>query len=268
MEWRVTIQQLDRIGLWTGHKLVVASSMKILNLGCGVRTSDFAGVINIDWSIYLRLKRSALGQSLVPIVARGERREKFDSLPNNIMAHDLSKGIPFEDDSVDVVYNSHMLEHLDRHVAESFLEEAKRVLKPGGIHRIVVPDFEAACRAYLAHIDSCETSAEELAAHDEYIELLLEQSVRREGYGTSHQPPVRRFFENLLLGDARSRGETHQWMYDRFNLKAKLMATGYQSCSLQSYNTSLIPNWNEIGLDLTAEGNPYKPGSLYMEAVK
>ncbi|CAA9217761.1 MAG: hypothetical protein AVDCRST_MAG93-305, partial [uncultured Chloroflexia bacterium] len=47
----------------------------------------------------------------------------------------------YEDGTVDILYSSHMLEHLDRDSARRFLHEAYRVLKPGGAIRIVVPDF-------------------------------------------------------------------------------------------------------------------------------
>lgn len=184
------------------------------------------------------------------------------------MAHDLAKGIPFTADSVDVVYHSHMFEHLDRDVAETFLMEVKRVLKRGGIHRIVVPDFEKACKSYLSHIASCEVNPDKADDHDSYIATLIEQSVRREADGTSHQRALRRFIENRILGDARQRGETHQWMYDRINLKKKLMAAGYTEVYVQDFRTSIIPDWAAYRLDVDKNGHQIQPGSLYVEAVK
>lgn len=92
--------------------------------------------------MYLRLKRSRFGQLLAPIILDQERLHKFRSIPDNIIVHNLAKGIPFPDGSVDVVYHSHLLEHLDRDVAERFLREVQRVLRLGGIQRIVVPDLE------------------------------------------------------------------------------------------------------------------------------
>jgi SAM-dependent methyltransferase len=243
-------------------------TLKILNLGCGTKTSDKSGIINIDWSIYLRLKRVTILRPVIPLFFRGDRLERFKSLPGNIMVHNLAKGIPFSSGSVDAVYHSHMLEHLDRDIAEAFLTEVKRVLKPGGIHRIVVPDFERQCREYLLHIESCDQQSSESINHDSYIASLLLQSVRKEAFGTSQQNPLRRFVENLVLGDARERGETHQWMYDRVNLKTKLINSGYEKVYVQAYNNSLIPNWTEYGLDLDEKGDQYKPGSLYLEACK
>lgn len=242
--------------------------VKLLNLGCGEKTSDLDGVVNIDWSAMLRLRKHPLRRLLVPLFLHGARLDRYRDLPDNILVHDLSRGIPFESDSVDAVYHSHTLEHLDREVGEGMMEEVLRVLKPGGVHRIVVPDFEPVCRRYVAHLDHCETDEVQHQMHDNFISAILEQSVRREAHGTSQQKPLRRRVENALLGDARRRGHTHQWMYDRINLRAKLLACGYREVHQLTYDTSLIPNWSDYALDLDSAGQQYRPGSLYMEAVK
>lgn len=242
--------------------------MKLLNLGCGDKTSDRDGVVNIDWSVMLRLRGHPMRRLLVPVFLHGDRLARYRSLPDNVLVHDLANGIPFESGSVDAVYHSHTLEHLDRNVADDLLKEVRRVLKPGGIHRIVVPDLELLGRNYVAHLDACEVDPQQEKAHDDYVFAMLEQSVRREAHGTSLQSPLRRRVENWLLGDARRRGQTHQWMYDRVNLRVLLLAAGYSEVHQMTYDTSLIPDWNDYGLDLDADGHQYRPGSLYMEAVK
>ena len=242
--------------------------MLLLNLGCGTKTSASPFVVNIDWSIYLRLKRNRIWRTILPFFIRGERLRLFRELPSNILVHNLATGIPFESDSVDAVYHSHMLEHLDRNVVDRFLLEAKRVLKSGGIHRIVVPDFEYLCKRYLEHLNQCQLDHMEYTRHDEYIGDMIEQCVRNESFGTSQQSPLRWFIENLILGDARKRGETHQWMYDRINLADALLRTGYRDIAIHQYNTSNIPDWNSFSLDTDELGNQYKPGSLYVEAMK
>ena len=184
------------------------------------------------------------------------------------MVHDLSRGIPFPESSVDVVYHSHVLEHLDRDVARKFIRECARVLRPGGLIRVVVPDFERYCRNYLHHVDLCEEKGGlVIGEHDTLFDPMLLQSVRREAHGTSEQRPWRRFVENLLLGDARKRGETHQWMYDRFNLAALLQACGFTEPCVRRFDHSAIDDWGLLGLDMDESGNEYKPESLYMEAT-
>ncbi len=243
--------------------------MKILNLGCGTKTSPHSSVINIDWSILLRIRSNPMLRPLVPVLLNGERLRRFQTLPDNLMVHDLSRGIPFPDASVDIVYHSHVLEHLDRDTAHGFILECARVLRPGGLIRVVVPDFERYCRSYLDHVALCEKEGERVIdEHDSLFEPMLLMSVRREAHGTSQQRPLRRFIENLLLGDARKRGDTHQWMYDRFNLAALLQSNGFTNSCERSYDHSAFVDWSSLGLDMDESGKEYKPESLYMEATR
>lgn len=90
--------------------------MFILNLGCGTKVANDPAVVNIDWSVMLRIRRNSLLRAAVPLLLKGERLREFRALGDNILVHDLSKGIPFADGSVDAVYRSHTLEHLDREI--------------------------------------------------------------------------------------------------------------------------------------------------------
>lgn len=55
----------------------------------------------------------------------------------------------FEDDSVDLIYSCHLLEHFRRYQLENVLKEWYRVLKIGGVLRVAVPDFEKLVEVYL-----------------------------------------------------------------------------------------------------------------------
>ena len=242
--------------------------MLILNLGCGTRTATHPDVVNVDWSLNIRIKKSRLLRLLVSPLLDSRRRSRLDQMGGKLLPHDLSKGIPFPSDSVDIIYHSHVLEHLDRPVARQFLAETRRVLKPGGICRIVVPDFEYLCRTYVEHIDLCAREPREVQRHEDLVEGVLEQSVRREAAGASGRKGLVRLAENLVLGDARRRGETHQWMYDRFSLPRVLQMAGYREVAVETWTSSRIPGWNEIGLDRDVQGGEYTPHSLYVEAQK
>jgi SAM-dependent methyltransferase len=63
--------------------------------------------------------------------------------------HDLSYGIPLPDASVDFVYSSHFLEHMERAAGLRLLRDSYRVLRPGGVIRVCVPDLEKAVQIYL-----------------------------------------------------------------------------------------------------------------------
>jgi len=73
----------------------------------------------------------------------------YDHLDYN----DITK-LPFDDDSVDLIYSSHVIEYFDRVEILDILKEWKRVLKPEKTLRIAVPDFEKMSELYLNKIVS------------------------------------------------------------------------------------------------------------------
>src|SRR4051794_22060681 len=80
--------------------------------------------------------------------------------------------LPFGDSTFDAAYHSHLLEHLPRKNASSFLRECRRVLKPGGVLRIAAPDLEAIARMYLDALDDAWTG--DAAAIESHRWLVME----------------------------------------------------------------------------------------------
>lgn len=126
-----------------------------------------------------------------------------DLTSNADFTMDLRKPLPFGDGSCSVVYSEHFLEHLGYpDEARLLVAEVFRVLQPGGVFRVGVPDTELAIRAYREgsastyfqmialrgfHPDWCTTRMEHLNCHFRYsqhrfaydfetIEKVLEQS--------------------------------------------------------------------------------------------
>jgi predicted SAM-dependent methyltransferase len=64
------------------------------------------------------------------------------------LAWNLAKGVPFEDNSVDAIFHEHLLEHIPLRSGAILMDESFRVLKPGGILRIGVPDAGALLDSY------------------------------------------------------------------------------------------------------------------------
>ena len=233
----------------------------VLNLGCGTTVSDKC--VNIDWSSYTRISNNWLLRPVARLLVGPTRITNYDTICKHVKFADLRRGIPYPSSSVDAVYHSHFLEHLDRNSAPSFLSEIYRVLKPGGVQRIVVPDLAKLVDAYLASFK------ERAIDHDHRVAEMFEQSVRREASGTKMQRPLRRSLENLILGNARARGETHQWMYDEVNLEGLLKEAGFSNVNRVTYDQSSIDSrWSNFGLDVNSNGNERKPDSLYLEALK
>ena len=57
--------------------------------------------------------------------------------------------LPFiQGNTISVIYNCHVLEHFKRADVDRVLREWYRVLKPGGILRTSVPDFQKVCEVY------------------------------------------------------------------------------------------------------------------------
>ena len=102
-----------------------------------------------------------------------------EPLSAEVMAHDLRTDLPFADDRFDAVYASHVLEHLDPNAGLRLLRECRRVLRPGGVARIAVPDLETIARTYLQSLD--EASRGDAHAEERYDWMMLElydQTVR------------------------------------------------------------------------------------------
>lgn len=80
----------------------------------------------------------------------------FDLVPldPSVRKFDLRQGLPFGAGEVDAVYHSHVLEHLSRGDAATLIRECARVLAPGGVLRVGVPDLEQLARQYLLALDA------------------------------------------------------------------------------------------------------------------
>lgn len=66
---------------------------------------------------------------------------------DHIYSHDIVN-LPFEENSVDIIYASHVFEYFDREEAINVLNKWKRCLKPNGILRLAVPNFELYSKLY------------------------------------------------------------------------------------------------------------------------
>ena len=108
----------------------------------------------------------------------------FISTGKDVMAHDLKQGIPFADNSFDVVYHSHVLEHFPKVEALTFIRECYRVLRPQGILRVVVPDLEQIVRMYLHCLENTSIGSEEWEQNYQWILLeMYDQTVRNKSGG-------------------------------------------------------------------------------------
>lgn len=110
----------------------------------------------------------------------------FDVMPvaPEVKRLDLRRPLPFADESVDVCYASHVLEHLRPTAARVFLAECYRVIRKEGVIRLVVPDLEAIVQEYVRLLERAESGSSEAKQNYEWITLeLLDQLVRHDSGG-------------------------------------------------------------------------------------
>lgn len=112
--------------------------------------------------------------------------DNFDLQPTHkkIQKINLNEKLNFSDNQYQALYCSHVLEHLDRSRVPSVLEEFARILVPGGVCRIVVPDLEQIARQYLAFLEIAKTNDSKESAELAWMTLeLLDQLVRKKSGG-------------------------------------------------------------------------------------
>jgi SAM-dependent methyltransferase len=242
----------------------------MVNLGCGTRTHwDWN---NLDFSPYARIRSHRLTVAFLKHVGvlSTLRSERLEAIDPDIIYWDLREGIPFENQTFDVVYHSHLLEHIERDESPTFMKECYRVLKNNGILRVVVPDLETLVHKYLEAVAALDMRKEEAqASHSRAIYELFDQMVRKEASGIAMQNPWVKFLERFIRGRGAAQvGELHRWMYDKHSLKSILSNLGFREIYRVDAFTSHIEGWNSFKLDTEPDGTIYKQNSCYMEAVK
>ncbi len=123
----------------------MSSSKLRINLGCGPVYVEDPDWVNFDFS------------ASSPWVTKAN----------------LLKRLPLANGTVSVVYSSHFLEHVPRDSVNNLLADCLRVLEPGGVIRLVLPDLENLAREYLKHREAGE---DEKALF--LVIELIDQSVR------------------------------------------------------------------------------------------
>lgn len=150
--------------------------------------------------------------------------------------HDLKQGMSqWQTQTVDAIFAMHFLEHLDRASAERFLREARRLLKPDGCMRILVPDAETLCTEYVQ---------DQLGRYDE------------ENSGCAAAPTQSGKLWALLC-------DGHQTAFDEETLTDMVTAVGFKAKRCQFREA-----FSDMGKQIVRETNDSHAGlSLILECV-
>jgi predicted SAM-dependent methyltransferase len=152
---------------------------------------------------------------------------------------DCRRSLPLADGGAAGIRVEQFVEHLDtREELPDFLRDCLRVLEPGGVLRIIVPDAARYLQAY------CRPDLDgfrELAVPDPFPADL----------------PTRMDVINHIF---HQWGE-HRWAYDFETLSLRLRTAGFGAIEQVGYQRSLLPA-------LAQDRDVHAPYSLYVDAVK
>jgi len=129
--------------------------------------------------------------------------------------HDLKKGIPLPEASVDEIYASHVLEHISFKDLIVMLNEIYRVLKPNGKFSVCVPDASLYIKSYT-----------------NMKNFLLE--------GEIYKPAVidtGSFMDQINY--IAYMGQEHKYLFDKQNLVNTLKKIPFKKVELRAFNESI-----------------------------
>lgn len=149
-----------------------------------------------------------------------------DSRPD--VCANLARGLPFRSGSADLMHSEDFLDQLELDHARRFLLECHRILKPGGVIRILVPDLQKMARLYLHQPERL------LALWRDHVGIPLQTGTAGEVF-------------NLGM-----RFAGHSFMYDGETFAGLLAGCGFEA-RRQSFNQSDVPELR--GLDLRGPDN-------------
>jgi SAM-dependent methyltransferase len=195
---------------------VLGKGTSYVQYGCGLCAPE--GWINFDASPRLRIERVYGLRSVL-------RASIGHLFPPNARFGDIVRGLPIADGSAQGVYCSHVLEHVPRDDIPAVLRNTFRLLRPGGVFRLVVPDLRWRVARYLA----AASGGDAMAADGLIASCLL---------GTRTGP------RTLEARVRRQFGRSaHLWMYDFAALRYLLAETGFdhiRRCTLGDSNDPMF----------------------------
>lgn len=196
--------------------MLSATESRFTQFGCGLCAPP--RWLNFDASPAMRLQKLPVIGNLVP-------SGPFGRYPANVKYGDIVQGLPIPDESIELLYCSHVLEHISLEELRLALGNCYRHLQPGGIFRLVVPDLEIMAKTYV-------NSNTPEAAH-EFMRITW--------LGKEHrQRDILSFIKDWLAGNI------HLWMYDYNSLSLELSKAGFKNIRRAKFGDSGIDLFKDI----------------------
>jgi SAM-dependent methyltransferase len=190
-----------------------------INYGCGLSAPQ--NWLNFDASPRLRLERTPIIKQLV--------RAKYGLLfPPTVVFGDVRKRLPVETGTADCVFCSHVLEHLSSADVDEALRETFRILSPGGIFRLVVPDLQVRAISYVK-----AAADEDPEASNRFLQSTL--------LGIETRPTSFGGMIRDLLGN-----NAHRWMFDFAGMRARLLMAGFIEVRRCTFGDAKHPAFQDV----------------------
>jgi predicted SAM-dependent methyltransferase len=90
---------------------------------------------------------------------------------------DVTKRLPFTDNSIDAIFCEEVIEHIDLDLGKSLLSECKRILKRNGILRLATPDLDWFASQLTNSLQACH-EINEIFYHHEHRYLYTRKALR------------------------------------------------------------------------------------------
>lgn len=214
------------------------NTFNCLHIGCGLKVID--GWINIDASPSLRLSKIPFfGSYLISYIKGPEWSTKAEY-------GDIAKGLDIANNSCELIFMAHVLEHLSKNDFYVALNNIYSYLKPGGIFRTIVPDLEYYVNNYIERRSNIELSSQ--AAH----EFMQSSLVGNSGSRASFYQRFREAFSN----------SRHQWMWDEPSLTEAFVQQGFKNIKKCNYG-----DWSDSRFKLVETEKNYL-GAICIEGIK
>ena len=149
----------------------------------------------------------------------------------------ITDQLPYEDNTIDEVYMSHMIEHIPICKIPSVFKKIYNKLKPNGYFRIVCPDLEQICQAYCKGDKQFFKNALPLIGVSERL-----------GIGGSLMASIVSFGSDTLLVTNNRHipitGIAHCAGYDFQMIQVLAKEAGFTKCVKSKYNKNYDPHSN------------------------
>ena len=155
-------------------------------------------------------------------------------LPGVDVVAEISNLRAWRDGSVDMVYMSHTLEHLDyMDLLQPTLQEVARVIRPGGEFRCSVPDLVILCQMFLATQGDDESGAGQalfrFRSGNPTEEWKSPHFKSPDGISDVMLPKIRMEIVRMIYGGQLDAFDFHKVGFDFCMLRAFLLAAGFSS---------------------------------------